>query len=66
MFFDHVTIGFMPFCDCLLILGCQAEIIVAGGMESMTNIPYYITKARFGGYKYISPPQQHQTHVFFW
>jgi hypothetical protein len=21
-------------------------------MESMTNIPYYITKARFGGYKY--------------
>jgi acetyl-CoA C-acetyltransferase len=36
-------------------LGCQAEIIVAGGMESMTNIPYYITKARFGGYKYPLP-----------
>jgi acetyl-CoA C-acetyltransferase len=33
----------------------QAEIIVAGGMESMTNIPYYITKARFGGYKYSFP-----------
>ncbi len=25
-------------------------------MESMTNIPYYITKARFGGYKYPSCP----------
>ncbi len=34
----------------------QADIIVAGGMESMTNIPYYITKARFGGYKCRSPP----------
>jgi hypothetical protein len=54
----------------------QAEIIVAGGMESMTNIPYhsppllqhsfcvliiasnryYITKARFGGYKYRLSP----------
>jgi acetyl-CoA C-acetyltransferase len=29
----------------------QADIIVAGGMESMSNAPYYIPKARFG-YKY--------------
>lgn len=25
------------------------QIIVAGGMESMTNTPYYLPKARFGG-----------------
>lgn len=29
----------------------QAKIVVAGGMESMSNIPYYLPKARFG-YKY--------------
>jgi len=29
----------------------QAHIIVAGGMESMSNIPYYVPKARYG-YKY--------------
>ena len=29
----------------------QADVIVAGGMESMSNVPYYIPKARFG-YKY--------------
>ena len=29
----------------------QAEIIVAGGMENMTQIPFYIPRARFG-YKY--------------
>ena len=29
----------------------QADVIVAGGMESMSNIPYYVPKARFG-YKY--------------
>jgi acetyl-CoA C-acetyltransferase len=28
-----------------------ADVVVAGGMESMTNIPYYLTKAR-AGYKY--------------
>lgn len=28
-----------------------ADVVVAGGMESMSNIPYYIPKARFG-YKY--------------
>jgi acetyl-CoA C-acetyltransferase len=28
-----------------------ADVVVAGGMESMSNIPYYLPKARFG-YKY--------------
>ena len=28
-----------------------ADIVISGGMESMSNIPYYIPKARFG-YKY--------------
>lgn len=26
----------------------QGEILVAGGMESMSNVPYYLPKARFG------------------
>ena len=30
-----------------------AETAIAGGMESMTNVPYYVPKARFG-YKYGS------------
>lgn len=30
-----------------IMLG-QADIIVAGGMESMSNVPYYIPKARWG------------------
>ena len=29
----------------------HADVVVAGGMESMSNIPYYVPKARFG-YKY--------------
>lgn len=33
-----------------IMLGLQ-DVIVAGGMESMSNIPYYIPKARYG-YKY--------------
>lgn len=33
-----------------IMLG-QNEIVVAAGMESMSNIPYYLTKARYG-YKY--------------
>ncbi|MEM6846068.1 MAG: acetyl-CoA C-acyltransferase [Bacteroidota bacterium] len=33
-----------------IMLG-QTDIVVAGGMESMSNIPYYLPKARFG-YKY--------------
>ncbi len=30
-----------------IMLG-QADLIVAGGMESMTNIPFYLPKARYG------------------
>ncbi len=33
------------------IMTGQQDVIVAGGMESMSNVPYYIPKARFG-YKY--------------
>ena len=33
-----------------IMLG-QHDIVVAGGMESMSNVPYYIPKARWG-YKY--------------
>lgn len=33
-----------------IMLGLQ-DVVVAGGMESMSNIPYYIPKARYG-YKY--------------
>jgi len=33
-----------------IMLGIN-EVVVAGGMESMSNVPYYIPKARFG-YKY--------------
>lgn len=33
------------------ILTGNADIVVAGGMESMSNVPYYVPKARFG-YKY--------------
>ncbi|HYC85873.1 MAG TPA: acetyl-CoA C-acyltransferase, partial [Chryseosolibacter sp.] len=33
-----------------IMLG-QNDIVIAGGSESMSNIPYYLTKARYG-YKY--------------
>lgn len=33
------------------IMTGQNDIVVAGGMESMSNVPYYVPKARFG-YKY--------------
>ncbi|AEI48074.1 acetyl-CoA C-acyltransferase [Runella slithyformis] len=34
-----------------IVLG-QADIVVTGGMESMSNAPFYLDKARFGGYGY--------------
>ena len=34
-----------------ILLG-DADIIVAGGMENMSQIPFYLDKARFGGYGY--------------
>lgn len=33
-----------------IMLG-QNDVVIAGGMESMSNIPYYLTKARYG-YKF--------------
>lgn len=33
-----------------IMVGAQ-DVIIAGGMESMSNIPYYVPKARYG-YKY--------------
>ncbi len=33
-----------------IMLG-HADVVIAGGMESMSNIPYYVPKARYG-YKY--------------
>ncbi|KYG80228.1 acetyl-CoA C-acyltransferase [Roseivirga echinicomitans] len=33
-----------------IMIGAQ-DVIIAGGMESMSNVPYYIPKARYG-YKY--------------
>lgn len=41
-----------------VILGAQSialglnDVVVAGGMESMSNVPYYLDKARMGGYRY--------------
>ncbi|HLU89045.1 MAG TPA: acetyl-CoA C-acyltransferase [Cyclobacteriaceae bacterium] len=35
------------------IMTGQQDLIVAGGMESMSNVPFYLPKARFG-YKYGS------------
>jgi len=30
----------------------EAEIVVTGGMESMTNVPYLLDNARYNGYRY--------------
>ncbi len=38
-------------CGAQSIMLGQNEVVVAGGMESMSNIPYYLMKARYG-YKY--------------
>jgi len=34
-----------------IMLG-DTDIVVAGGMENMSQIPFYLDKARFGGYGY--------------
>lgn len=34
-----------------VLLG-DADVVIAGGMESMSQIPFYLDKARFGGYGY--------------
>jgi len=33
-----------------IVLG-EADIVIAGGTESMSNVPYLLDKARFGGYR---------------
>lgn len=33
------------------IMSGQNDVVIAGGMESMSNVPHYLTKSRFG-YKY--------------
>jgi acetyl-CoA C-acetyltransferase len=44
-----------------IMLGAQSimlghnDVVIAGGMESMSNIPYYLTKARWG-YKFGEAP----------
>jgi acetyl-CoA C-acetyltransferase len=44
-----------------LIVAGSADIVVAGGMESMTNAPYLMPKAR-GGYR--MGHQTVQDHMF--
>ncbi len=39
----------------------DADVVVAGGMESMSQAPYYLEKARFG---YRMGPGQVQDHMF--
>ncbi|PIY13267.1 MAG: acetyl-CoA C-acyltransferase [Flexibacter sp. CG_4_10_14_3_um_filter_32_15] len=41
----------MMFAAQSIMLG-HSDVVVAGGMESMSNIPFYLDKARFGGYGY--------------
>lgn len=35
----------------------ENKIVVAGGMESMSNVPYYLTKARSGYRLGVSAPR---------
>ncbi len=44
----------------------DAEIIVAGGMESMSNAPYYLEKARFGYRMGAGVIQDHMVHDGLW
>ncbi len=44
----------------------DAEIIVAGGMESMTNAPYYLDKARNGYRMGAGKIEDHMVHDGLW
>ncbi len=44
----------------------DADIIVAGGMESMSNAPYYLEKARFGYRMGPGVLQDHMVHDGLW
>ncbi|MDX9786376.1 MAG: acetyl-CoA C-acetyltransferase [Desulfobacterales bacterium] len=44
----------------------DADVVVAGGMESMTNAPYYLEKARFGYRMGAGALQDHMIHDGLW
>lgn len=44
----------------------DAEVVVAGGMESMTRAPYYLEKARFGYRMGDGRIQDHMVHDGLW
>jgi acetyl-CoA C-acetyltransferase len=44
----------------------DAEVVVAGGMESMTRAPYYLENARFGYRMGPGPLQDHMIHDGLW
>ncbi|MEJ2108391.1 MAG: acetyl-CoA C-acetyltransferase [Acidobacteriota bacterium] len=44
----------------------DAEVVVAGGMESMTRAPYYLDKARFGYRMGDGQIQDHMLHDGLW
>jgi len=44
----------------------DAEVVVAGGMESMSTAPYYLEKARFGYRMGAGSIQDHMVHDGLW
>jgi len=44
----------------------DAEVVVAGGMESMSNAPYFLEKARFGYRMGPGQLQDHMVHDGLW
>ena len=44
----------------------DADVVVAGGMESMTNAPYFLEKARFGYRMGSGKLQDHMIHDGLW
>ena len=44
----------------------DADVVVAGGMESMSNAPYYLEKARFGYRMGDGALQDHMVHDGLW
>jgi len=44
----------------------DAEVVIAGGMESMTRAPYYLEKARFGYRMGAGQIQDHMVHDGLW
>lgn len=44
----------------------DADVVIAGGMESMSNAPYYLDKARFGYRMGAAKIQDHLVHDGLW